>query len=132
MTTTAHAGFQVTGWDEQTYEDLEGRAKLTRADVTQTFSGDIEGEGAVTWLMAYTADDAADYVGIQRITGRLGGREGTVVLTTTGRFDGKVAAGTWSVVAGSGRDGLAGISGSGEFSAPLAGEPTVTLDYDLA
>jgi hypothetical protein len=59
MTTTAHAGFQVTGWDEQTYEDLEGRAKLTRADVTQTFSGDIEGEGAVTWLMAYTADDAA-------------------------------------------------------------------------
>ena len=33
MTTTAHAGFQVTGWDEQTYEDLEGQAKLTRADV---------------------------------------------------------------------------------------------------
>ncbi len=132
MTTTARAGFQVTGWDEQTYEDLDGPAKLTRADVTQTFSGDIEGEGAVTWLMAYTADDAADYVGIQRITGRLGGREGTVVLTTTGRFDGKVAAGTWSVVAGSGTDGLAGISGSGEFSAPLAGEPTVTLDYDLA
>ena len=86
----------------------------------------------MTWLMAYTADDAAHYVGIQRITGRLGGREGTVVLTTTGRFDGKVAAGTWSVVAGSGTDGLAGISGSGEFSAPLAGEPTVTLDYDLA
>ena len=132
MTTTARATFQVTSWDEQPYEDLEGAGKLTKAAVTQTFSGDIEGEGAVTWLMAYTADDAADYVGIQRITGRLGDREGTVVLTTTGSFDGKVAAGTWSVVAGSSTGGLAGISGSGEFTAPLAGEPTVTLDYDLA
>ena len=131
MTTRARAVFQVTGWDEQPYEDLEGSGRLTRAAVTQTFSGDIEGDGAVTWLMAYTADDAADYVGIQRITGRLGDREGTVVLTTTGSFDGQVAAGTWRVVAGSGTGGLAGISGSGEFRAPLTGEPSVTLDYDL-
>src|SRR3989337_3685092 len=97
MTTRARAVFQVTGWHEQPYEDLEGSGKLTRASVTQTFSGDIEGDGAVTWLMAYTADDAADYVGIQRITGRLGDRDGTVVLTTTGSFDGAVPPGTGPV-----------------------------------
>jgi len=35
------------------------------------------------------------------------------------------------VVAGSGTDGLAGLTGSGTFRAPLAGAPEVTLDYDL-
>jgi hypothetical protein len=131
MSTTAKATFQVTAWDEQTYEDLDGDAKLTRAAVTQTFSGDIEGEGAVTWLMAYTADNSADFVGVQRVTGRVGGREGTFVLTTSGSFDGEVAAGTWTVVEGSGTGELAGITGSGDFRAPLAAEPAVTLDYDI-
>lgn len=130
MTTTARATFQITGWVEDTYEDLAGPAKLTRATATQTFSGDIEGDGSVTWLMAYRDDDDATYVGLQRITGRLGDRDGAVVLTTAGHFDGSQALGTWTVVEGF--DGLAGITGSGEFNAPLAGEPSVTLDFDIA
>lgn len=129
--TSATATFQVTGWDEQSYADLEGDQRLTKADVTQTFSGDLEGEGSVTWLMAYTSEKSAEYLGIQRVTGSLGGTPGSFLLTTQGAYDGSVAEGTWTVVAGSGTDGLAGLTGTGTFRAPLAGEPEVTLDYDL-
>ena len=131
MTTTAKATFAISGWDEAVYAELGGQSKLSKAEVAQTFSGDIEGEGAVTWLMAYTAEKYAEYVGVQRISGTLGGRQGSFLLTTSGAYDGSVAEGTWTVVAGSGTDGLAGLSGTGTFKAPLAGEPEVTLDYDL-
>lgn len=130
MTTTARATFRITAWDEDTYEDLEGPARLTRATAAQTFTGDIQGDGSVTWLMAYGAEDNATYVGLQRFTGRVGDRQGSVVLTTSGIFDGAMAKGTWTVVKGFGD--LAGLTGTGDFVAPLAGEPSVTLDYDLA
>jgi len=131
VTTTATATFQISGWDEGVYADLDGDAKLSRAEVGQTFTGDIEGEGSVTWLMAYTSEKSAEYVGLQRVSGTLGGADGSFLLTTQGAYDGAVAEGTWTVVAGSGTEGLAGLTGSGTFRAPLAGEPVVTLDYDL-
>jgi hypothetical protein len=131
MTTSASATFTLDGWDEAPYEELADGRKLTKASVKQTFSGDIAGDGAVVWLMAYRPDATADYVGLQRITGTLGGKSGTFVLSTTGTFDGQEAAGTWTVLAGSGTDELAGLTGAGTFSAPSGGEPTVSLDYDV-
>ena len=104
MTTTANATFTLDGWDEATYEELAAGRKLTRASVKQTFSGDIAGDGAVEWLMAYRPDETADYVGLQRITGMLGGRSGSFVLSTAGTFDGQAATGTWTVLTGSGTD----------------------------
>ena len=131
MTTTAVATFAISGWDENVYAELDGDAKLSRAEVEQTFSGDLEGDGSVTWLMAYTSEKAAEYVGIQRVSGSLGGKRGSFLLTTSGAYDGAVAAGTWTVVAGSGTGDLEGLAGTGTFTAPLSGEPEVTLDYEL-
>jgi Protein of unknown function (DUF3224) len=131
MTTSAHATFTLDGWDEAPYEERADGRKLTRASVKQTFSGDIAGDGAVEWLMAYRPDATADYVGLQRITGTLGGRSGTFVLSTAGTFDGQEASGTWTVLVGSGTEELTGLTGTGTFSAPSGGEPTVSLDYDL-
>lgn len=131
MATEATGTFKLEGWDENTYEELDGGRKLTDARVKQTFSGDIEGEGEVRWLMAYRPDETADYIGLQRITGSLGGRSGTFVLQTSGTFDGKVAAGPWEVLAGSGTGELEGLSGSGTFKAPMGGAPEVTLSYEL-
>ncbi len=51
MSTRATATFKIEGWDEQAYSEGDDRAKLTRATVKQAFSGDIEGEGAVEWLI---------------------------------------------------------------------------------
>jgi hypothetical protein len=130
--TTANATFQVTGWDEQTFGELDGDGKLTQASVQQAISGDIEGSSDVRWLMAYTADDRAEFVGVQTVTGALGGKSGSFVLRSVGTFDGKQAVGDLTVVEGSGTGDLAGIAGTGTFEAPMGDTATVTLDYSLA
>jgi hypothetical protein len=130
--TTAKATFQVTGWDEQTFVELDGNGKLTQAAVQQAISGDIEGRSDVRWLMAYSADDRAEFVGIQSVTGALAGKKGSFVLRSVGSFDGKQAVGDLTVIEGSGTGDLAGIAGTGTFEAPMGDTATVTLDYSLA
>jgi hypothetical protein len=124
--TQAKSTFKIDAWDEQPYAD-----RLTRAQVKATYSGDIEGQGETEWLMCYREDKTADFLGFQRITGRVGDRSGSFVFQSTGAFDGKVAAGPIKIVQGSGTGELAGIVGAGEFSAPMGGEPSVSLDYDF-
>jgi hypothetical protein len=128
--TVANATFTVQGWDEQTYEE-RGPGKLTEARVRQALTGDIEGSSDVRWTMAYTAADRAEFVGLQTVSGTLGGKEGSFVMLSVGTFDGKEAVGDLTVVAGSGTDDLAGISGSGRFTAPMGDTAIVTLDYAL-
>lgn len=132
MALLAKAMFKISAWDEKPYEELESGGKLTRASVKQSFSGDIEGEGAVEWLMCYRPDETADFIGLQRVAGRVGERSGSFVLMQTdGTFDGTEAKGGLSVVPGSGTGELRGLRGEGEFRAPLASEAAVTLNYDF-
>jgi Protein of unknown function (DUF3224) len=131
MTTHAQGRFEISSWDENPYVELDGGAKLTRASVGQAFSGDLEGEGSVEWLMCYREDKTADFVGLQRFVGRLGSRTGSFVMRTQGTFDGEKAAGELSVVAGSGTEELGGITGAGAFVAPHGSTPSVDLDYDF-
>jgi len=130
--TKAKGSFELASWQEDTYEDLGDGAKLTRASVTQTFAGDIDGEGAVEWLMAYRPDGTAHFVGLQRIRGALGGHKGTFVLTTTGEFDGQTASWTASVVPGSATAELVGLAGKGTFAAPRGPKATFDLDYHVS
>src|SRR4051794_17769814 len=126
MPTTATCTFKIEGWDEDAYAQLDGGGKLTRASVKQSFSGDIEGDGSVEWLMCYAADETATFVGLQHIEGALGGRRGSFALVQTdGTFDGGEARGKLAVAPGSGSGELAGVSGSGQFSAPLGGTPVL-------
>jgi uncharacterized protein DUF3224 len=120
--------FEVTAWDEETYQKLEGDRKLTKASVTQKFTGDLEGTGAVEWLMSYANDGKARFVGFQRIESTAPGHTGSVVIESNGKFDGKKAAGTWSVLPGSGEGDLEGITGKGRFEAPLGGKPSYSLE----
>jgi hypothetical protein len=120
--------FEVASWDEETYQKLEGERKLTRASVTQKFTGDLAGSGAVEWLMVYADDGKARFVGFQRIESTAPGRSGSVVIESNGKFDGKKAAGTWSVIPGSGDGELKGMTGKGRFEAPMGGKPSYSLD----
>jgi Protein of unknown function (DUF3224) len=131
MTGHASGTFKVEQWEEDSYAETGDGGKLTRANVRQSFSGDIEGDGAVQWLMAYRGDETARFVGLQHVSGRLGGRSGDFLLETFGTFDGKKAEGEWHVVSGSGTGELRGLRGSGGFSAPHGPEASVTLDYDF-
>jgi hypothetical protein len=133
MSTQATGTFKVKAWNEEAYREEQGGRKLTRASVKQSFKGDLEGEGAVEWLMFYRPDQTADFVGLQRVEGRVGDRSGSFVLQSNGVFDGKAAKGDLTVVAGSGTAELTGISGRGQFNAPLGGgEASVSLEYDVA
>jgi hypothetical protein len=131
VSTQATGTFKIDSWDEQPYVEGEDGGKLTRASVTQTFHGDVEGQGEVEWLMCYRPDDTADFVGFQRVVGTVGGRRGSFVLESTGAFDGKQASGPLTIVRGSGTGELRGIAGRGKLSAPLGGEPSVSFDYDF-
>jgi len=131
MSTQATSKFKIDGWDEQPYLDTGDGGKLTRAHVKQTFLGDIHGHGEVEWLMCYRPDDTADFVGHQHLVGRVGERSGSMVIETSGTFDGNEAKGPLRVIPGSGTGELKGISGEGQLRAPLGGEPSVTLTYSF-
>lgn len=128
---SATGEFAVESWNEETFKELGGDAKLTRASVTGSLTGDITGTSETEWLMCYGLDGTARYVGLQRVDGSLGGKNGSFVVESNGNFDGGEAKGTWSVIAGSGTGDLAGLSGDGTFSAPLGEKATITLDYTL-
>ena len=69
--TTAVGKFEIKDWKEVAYQEFGDGRKLTRASVTQTFRGDIEGDGSVEWLMYYRSDGTAEIVGLQRFVGTL-------------------------------------------------------------
>src|SRR5712692_10292538 len=115
MAAKAAGTFEVTAWEEKPYLEMGDGRKLTRASVTQRFSGDIEGEGSVEWLMFYREDGTASFVGMQHVVGNIGSRSGSFVLETSGSYDGKTARASWSVVPGSGTNGMSGGGGVGRY-----------------
>lgn len=126
--TRATGSFDVVSWQEDVYEEGEDGAKLSRADVAQRFKGDVTGEGAAQWLLAYRPDGTAHFVGLQRVDGSIGGRKGRFVLETIGDFDGKTANWTANVVEGSADGDLSGMRGSGRFGAEHGPEASYELD----
>jgi hypothetical protein len=123
--------FQLSSWDEDAYEERDGR-RLTRASVSQRFEGDIAGDGAAEWLMAYQADGRARFVGFQVVDGEIAGRRGTLVLETLGEFDGRVARWDATVVPGWATGELTDIDGAGKFEAPRGSTASYELEVTLA
>ena len=129
MTTHATGRFEVKSWDEKTYADLGNESKLTRASVTQSFHGDIEGEGSVEFLMMYPDASSAYFVGLQRVIGTLDGRTGTFVLQTNGTYAEGRASADWFVIPGSATGELTGLHGNGGFPPHPGRVVQFTLDY---
>ena len=102
---------------------------MTRAVVTKTFTGDIEGEGQVEYLMMYRSDGSASFVGLERVVGRIAGKAGSFVLQRSGIFEGGVAKESYSVIPGSGTGELQGLSGEGTSAVGHGTEHPITLSY---
>jgi hypothetical protein len=132
MKQTANARFTIKRWDEQAYSEGQDVPKLTRASVTKIFTGDIEGEGQVEYLMMYRSDGSAAFVGLERIVGRIGGRTGTFVLQRTGVFEGSQARESYAVIHGSATGQLRGLQGEGSSALGHGTEYPFTLNYELA
>ena len=116
-------------WEPVPYDQPGDGPTLVRIHVEEDFSGDIEGSGVVEFLQAQMADDAASFVGIERVKGRLASRSGTFLLQDQGTLKGTTVSGEWFVVPGSGTGGLSGLRGEGSFTAQLGQGADITLDY---
>ena len=131
MRNVANARFTIISWDEQPYGERPDLPKLTRAAVTKTFTGDIEGEGHVEYLMMYRSDRSATFVGLERVVGRVAGNAGSFVLQRTGVFEEGVAKESYVVVPGSATGELQGLRGEGTSAVGHGMEHPLTLNYDF-
>ena len=131
MKKTANARFSIKSWDEKPYSEGKDLPKMTRASVDKTFTGDITGEGHVEYVMMYRSDGTAAFVGLERITGRVAGRDGSFVLQRTGVFEDGQAKESYSVVTGSGTGELRSLRGEGTSSVGHAADYPFALNYEL-
>lgn len=75
----AHAKITVHSSEAKPYDETAGPA-LTEIHISETFSGDLDGESMVRALQVRGNDKSASMVSIQRFQGNLSGRRGTFVL----------------------------------------------------
>ena len=129
MTQRANAVITVRKYEPSAYDEPVDGPVLTRIHVEEGFTGDIEGDGVVEFLQASRADGSASFVGMERITGAVGGKQGTFLLQDAGMVEGNIVSGEWFVVPGSGTGQLVGLRGTGGFRANLGEGAQVHLDY---
>jgi hypothetical protein len=127
--TRANATITVSTYQPVAYDERAEGPALTRIHVEESFDGDIRGAGVVEFLQAARPDGTASFVGIERVTGTVGGRPGSFLLQDAGTVEDGVVSGEWFVIPGSGTGELAGLRGTGGFRADLGQGADVTLDY---
>lgn len=131
MKQTAKARFAIKNWDEKPISEAPDQPRLTRASVAKTFTGDLDGESQLEYLMMYRSDGTATFVGLERVVGRIGGKTGTFVLQRVGAFEGGLAKESYTVVPGSATGELRGLQGGGNSSVGHGMEHPFEMDYEL-
>lgn len=131
MNNSATARFAIKSWEEKPYSEVQGEPRLTRASVTKTYMGDIQGQAQVEYLMMYRDDGSATFVGLERVVGRIGDKAGAFVLQRIGTFEGGQAVESYSVVPGSATGDLHGLRGDGSSAVGHGMEHPFTLNYEL-
>jgi hypothetical protein len=127
--THATGRIEADTFEANTYDGLAGGPDLVEIQVTELFSGDVNGHGSARYLQALREDSSGSFVGIERVKGRIGDRNGSFLLQATGTQQGKTLHGQWFVVPGSGTSDLAGLRGEGGFTADLGQGASMALDY---
>jgi Protein of unknown function (DUF3224) len=119
----------VKTYEPTAYEQPADGPALVRIHVVENFSGDIEGKGVAEFLQTARGEDEASFVGVERVSGKIGNKSGTFVLQDQGTLQGTTVSGTWFVVPGSGTGELQGLRGEGGFAAELGQGANIRLDY---
>ena len=140
---TAIARFTVGSWTEGVLSDIDGTGTtsgetywpdrgISRADVSYTYRGDLEGTSTLVYLMGYRGGDDL-VLGLERFEGSVAGQEGSCVLRHEARHGAGSVRGTLTVVPGMGTGALADLRGEADVTIdghPEDGFP-LTLHYDL-
>lgn len=132
MDTTVKAAFNLDSWDEEEWRDSPEGMKFSRAKVTKTYTGELEGTSAAEFLFAY-GKGGAGYVGHERLDVTIAGAQGSFILQhqAVGLMSDEEGGAEWHIVPGTGTDGLAGIQGTATMRKAEDGTHTFTLTYEL-
>ena len=105
--------FEIKGWDVAESDGIEETADLSRATIRKSFDGEFVGTSVGYGVLLQTPEQTGGYVVIERVTGKVDGREGSFVIQHYGIRDAE-GGGPWhgDVVPGSGTDGFAGVTGT--------------------
>lgn len=109
--------FNIQSWNEETLQEWGKGASMRQAKVRQAYHGHLRGESDLVYLMTYTEEGRAQFVGTELFKGTVGEREGRMSLHHEGTFEKGVARSRCRVVPGSGTGELEGIAGEGRFEA---------------
>jgi hypothetical protein len=126
--TRAKAKIIVQNSEATPYDETPSPA-LVEIRLSETFTGDLDGESPVRALQVLRDNRSAWLVSVQRFHGKLGGRQGTFVLQGSETVEnGKIKA-TWFVTPGSGTSDLSGLRGEGGFEGDFGKGSDGWLDY---
>lgn len=109
--------------------DQSSSPVLIAIRLTERFSGDIEAFSIAHALQVRYDDRSARMVSLQRVTGSLGGRQGSFVLQGSETVENGRIKATWSVVPRSGSGELTGLRGEGGFEGEFGRGSDGTLAY---
>ncbi|MEU7584038.1 DUF3224 domain-containing protein [Streptomyces sp. NPDC041068] len=126
--------FTFAHWDEKPVAGADGGARIAHAAVANDYAGAIEAAGtSCEYSIAYTSETVGAFVGHEFIDGTLDGRKGSFVIEQRGSFgaDGVIEC-SFAVLPGSATGELAGLTGTGSFTA-RGGQHTTpySLTYTL-
>ena len=129
-TTHAKATTTVYKYEPVIYDDPKEGPALVKAHLEESFTGDIKADGVVEILQATNhANESSVLVGIERMTGKIGEKQGSFLLQIAGKIEGKAIKCDWFVIPGSGTGQLTGLRGEGGFEAKLGKGGECYLDY---
>jgi hypothetical protein len=120
--------FEIVSWEESPYLEIDETAKFTRAVIHKKYIGELEGEGRLTYLMAYNPDGSATFVGIERITGSIKGKTGSFSTREQGTFVAGKVESSFTIIEASSTGELSCLIGQGYY---ITGHtPRVAFEFE--
>ena len=122
MNLKVKSSFKITGWDPVTDENDE-IPDIARARIRKEFAGEMTGTSVANAILYQTPVKSGGYSAIERITAKIGDREGTFVVQHSGIRDAEGNGPFYGdVVPGSGTGGFDGVTGSMQIGQGDTGE----------
>ncbi len=111
-----------TAWEPSADENDE-IADIARARIRKEFSGEMTGTSVANAILYQTPVQSGGYSAIERISAKIGDREGTFVVQHSGIRDAEGNGPFYGdVVPGSGTGGFEGVTGSMQIAQGESGE----------
>ena len=117
--------FQITDWQESVTTSFEQGAKLSKALVSQNYSGGLTGSSEVHYQLNYESTGEASFNGFEFFSGNLGETPCQLTLKHNGTFEQGVAKSQFVIISSASHPELLGVTGL--FTSGEAGQATYVI-----